>query len=104
MNIKEYKKIYFGEKLTGIVNDLENLINEMDFADPKTQESISSIDKDKIVIHVGSDKLKTKYNYDLIGNINNYLSERKVVSSCAALINVDKNVYGLNLTYDISKL
>lgn len=110
MDIKAYKKSYFGEKLPGIVAVLEKLINEMDFDDPKTQDNIRSINKDKIVIHVGPDKLKTKYSYDLIGNINEYLSERKVAaSSCAILTNVDRAVYAaeadsLDLTYDISNL
>ena len=110
MDIKDYKKTYFDETIPGIVADLENLINEMNFADPNTQNSIISISKDKIVIHVGSDKLKVKYSYDLIANINEYLSERntKVISSYAVLINVDRNMCGgnndLNLTYDISNL
>lgn len=108
MDIKAYKKSYFGEKLPGIVTVLEKLINEMDFDNPETQENIRSIDKNKIVIHIGSDKLKTKYSLNLIDNINDYLSERKTVSSGATLINVDweacDEAISLDLTYDISKL
>ena len=108
MDIKAYKKSYFGEKLPGIVAVLEKLINEMDFDNPKTQENICSISKDKIVIHVGSDKLKIKFSCNLIDNINDYLSERKAISSGVTLTNVDWEEYdgafSLDLTYDISKL
>ena len=107
MDIKAYKKAYFDEKITSAVNELEGLINDMDFADPAIQESIACISKDKIVIRVSPTKLKDKYNYDFISNINAYLSERKAASSGAILTNLDINICDdkrLSLTYDISNL